>query len=152
MFTRTASDRDLDAVRALLVETWHATYDAIYGRDRVIAITDDWHSIEALRARLKQPHSEFVVADDGAAIGGMAFASVVEVPADRLVASLGPSLVVTALTRDRALVDALVRSPDVDRLNVGPIPTSHVEWDQPHEGNLFELLYERRAIQRADSW
>ena len=78
MFTRTASDRDLDAVRALLVETWHATYDAIYGRDRVTAITDDWHSIEALRARLKQPHSEFIVADDGAAIGGMAFASAVE--------------------------------------------------------------------------
>ena len=37
---RTASERDLDAMRALLVETWHATYDAIYGVDRVTAITD----------------------------------------------------------------------------------------------------------------
>ena len=29
----------------LLVETWHATYDAIYGAERVTEITDDWHSM-----------------------------------------------------------------------------------------------------------
>ncbi|TIV74013.1 MAG: GNAT family N-acetyltransferase, partial [Mesorhizobium sp.] len=51
MFVRTASERDLVAVRALLVETWHATYDAIYGAERVTAITDDWHSIASLKAR-----------------------------------------------------------------------------------------------------
>ena len=28
MFVRSASERDLAAVRELLVETWHATYDA----------------------------------------------------------------------------------------------------------------------------
>lgn len=75
MFVRTASERDLDAVRDLLVETWHATYDGIYGVARVIEITDDWHSIAALRARLTMPRSEFVLADDGEMIGGMAFAS-----------------------------------------------------------------------------
>jgi acyl-CoA reductase-like NAD-dependent aldehyde dehydrogenase len=80
------------------------------------------------------------------------FASVVEVPHAQLAQSLGPSLVVTAITRDRALIDALVRSPHIDRLNLGPVPTSRVEWDQPHEGNLFEFLYERRAIQRAEGW
>ena len=78
MFIRTAGPRDLDAIRALLVETWHDTYDAIYGRERVAAITDDWHSMAALRARLEKPHSEFVVADDGEAIAGMAFASTVD--------------------------------------------------------------------------
>lgn len=72
---RTAGERDLQAVRALLVETWHATYDAIYGADRVTAMTDAWHSIDALRARLAQPRSEFVVADDGAEIAGVAFAA-----------------------------------------------------------------------------
>jgi hypothetical protein len=36
----------------------------------------------------------------------------------------------------------------VDRLNIGPLPTTHIAWDQPHEGNLFEHLYGRRAIQR----
>ncbi|MER8727820.1 GNAT family N-acetyltransferase [Mesorhizobium sp. M0136] len=75
MFVRTASERDLAAVRALLVETWHATYDAIYGAARVTEITDEWHSIAALKARLTRPNSEFLVADDGKSIGGMAFAA-----------------------------------------------------------------------------
>jgi len=75
MFVRTASERDLAAVRALLVETWHATYDAIYGAERVREITDDWHSIASLKARLTRPNSEFLVADDGKRIGGMAFAA-----------------------------------------------------------------------------
>ncbi|MCR9246908.1 MAG: aldehyde dehydrogenase family protein [bacterium] len=80
------------------------------------------------------------------------FTSVVQVPADRLVEDMGPSLVVTAITRDSDLLAELQRSHHVDRLNLGPVPTSHVEWDQPHEGNLFEFLYERRAIQRAEGW
>ncbi len=50
MFVRTASERDLVAIRALLVETWHATYDAIYGAAKVTEITDEWHSIASLRA------------------------------------------------------------------------------------------------------
>ncbi|RUW65366.1 GNAT family N-acetyltransferase, partial [Mesorhizobium sp. M4B.F.Ca.ET.089.01.1.1] len=75
MFVRTASERDLVAIRALLVETWHATYDAIYGVERVTAITDDWHSIASLKARLTRPNSEFLVADDGKRLGGMAFAA-----------------------------------------------------------------------------
>jgi hypothetical protein len=37
----------------------------------------------------------------------------------------------------------------VDRLNLGPISTMQVSWDQPHEGNLFEHLYSRRAFQKA---
>jgi hypothetical protein len=38
-------------------------------------------------------------------------------------------------------------SPHIDRLNVGPIPTHQLSWDQPHEGNLFEHLYRQRAFQ-----
>jgi len=75
MFVRTAGERDLKAVRDLLVETWHATYDAIYGAQRVTEITDDWHSLAALKRRLEQPNAEFLVADDGKRIGGMAFAA-----------------------------------------------------------------------------
>ncbi len=80
------------------------------------------------------------------------FASVVNVPQNQLIETLGPSLVVTAITRDPELVQRLVSSPNVDRLNVGPVPTNHVSWDQPHEGNLFEHLYARRAFQRAASF
>ena len=76
MFVRTASERDLQAVRALLVETWHATYDHIYGAERVTAITDDWHSIASLKRQLDRPNAEFLVADDGTQLGGMAFAAV----------------------------------------------------------------------------
>lgn len=78
MFVRTAGERDLGAIRTLLVETWHATYDQIYGKDRVIEITDEWHSIEALKPRLTRPNSEFLVADDGKRIGGVAFAEAVD--------------------------------------------------------------------------
>jgi ribosomal protein S18 acetylase RimI-like enzyme len=78
VFIRTAGERDLDEIRTLLVETWHDTYDGIYGRERVTAITDDWHSIPSLKERLEKPHSEFVVADDGSEICGMAFASTLD--------------------------------------------------------------------------
>ena len=76
------------------------------------------------------------------------FASVVEVPADELPHVLGPSLVVTCISYDPAFRARFVASPHVDRLNFGPLSTTQIGWDQPHEGNLFEHLYARRAIQR----
>lgn len=75
MYVRTACEKDLAAVRELLVEAWHATYDAIYGAERVGEITDEWHALPSLRANLARPESEFILADDGAAIAGMAFAA-----------------------------------------------------------------------------
>ncbi|MBB6466634.1 GNAT family N-acetyltransferase [Aminobacter carboxidus] len=75
MFVRTASERDLETIKALLAETWHATYDAIYGVERVDEITAEWHSLASLKARLTRPNSEFLVADDGKKIAGMAFAA-----------------------------------------------------------------------------
>ena len=77
------------------------------------------------------------------------FASVVEVRQDEIPGALGPSLVVTAITEDAALIRRLAQSPLVGRLNVGPVPTNFVRWDQPHEGNLFEHLYARRAFHKA---
>lgn len=77
------------------------------------------------------------------------FAAVVDVPQDQVVAQLSPSLVVTAITKDPNFIQTLVNSPHIDRLNVGPLATNQVSWDQPHEGNLFEHLYGRRAFQHA---
>lgn len=77
------------------------------------------------------------------------FASVVTAAPEMIPEVLDPSLVVTAITSDSRLINKLVNSPNVDRLNVGAVPTSVVSWDQPHEGNLFEHLYARRAFQRA---
>ena len=78
------------------------------------------------------------------------FASVVEVPADSMPAVLGPTLAVTVLTRDEALRRRILASPLLQRLNLGALPTWQVSWDQPHEGNLFEHLYVRRALQGLD--
>lgn len=80
------------------------------------------------------------------------FVSVVDLSADEMATApdpLGPTLVVSALTRDQALIDRLLGSDLIGRLNLGPIQTNAIVWDQPHEGNLFEHLYARRAFQRA---
>ena len=76
------------------------------------------------------------------------FASVVQVKESDLPGCLGPSLVVTCISNDPAFRARFVSSPLVDRLNFGPLSTTQIGWDQPHEGNLFEHLYARRAIQR----
>jgi acyl-CoA reductase-like NAD-dependent aldehyde dehydrogenase len=76
------------------------------------------------------------------------FASVVEVPKEELVDTLGPSLVVTALTEEPEIEQDLLARSDIGRLNLGPIPTTVVQWDQPHEGNLFFHLFQQRAFQR----
>lgn len=75
------------------------------------------------------------------------FVTVVEVPSDELVRRMGSTLVVTAVTRDPELQQELMTAPNVERLNLGPIATCTVAWDQPHEGNLFEHLYRQRALQ-----
>jgi ribosomal protein S18 acetylase RimI-like enzyme len=74
-FIRSAGEADLAAVSALLGRSWHATYDPIYGAGKVAELTASWHSVPALKVRLERPDSEFVVADDGRRIGGMAYAA-----------------------------------------------------------------------------
>jgi len=77
------------------------------------------------------------------------FASVLQVAQDEIASLLGPTLVVTAITKDPKLIQRLVASSYIDRLNIGALPTNKVSWDQPHEGNLFDHLYARRAFQQA---
>jgi hypothetical protein len=74
------------------------------------------------------------------------FASVTEMPQSEMLSSIGPSLVVSAFTKDGTWVEELLECPTIDRLNLGAWPTNRVKWDQPHEGNLFEFLYKRRSI------
>ena len=71
---RDAEAADLPAVRALLVETWHATYDGIYGWQRVAEITNAWHSLENLAAQLGRDQGSFLVALMGDEIVGTASA------------------------------------------------------------------------------
>ncbi len=78
------------------------------------------------------------------------FASVIECPQSEMLDQIGPSLVVTAVTRDVSWINQLFDCPTIDRLNVGNVPTNRIKWDQPHEGNLFEFLYTRRSFQIAE--
>jgi len=68
LIIRDAEAADLPAVRALLVETWHATYDGIYGWQRVAEITNAWHSLENLTAQLGRESGAFLVALVGSEI------------------------------------------------------------------------------------
>jgi acyl-CoA reductase-like NAD-dependent aldehyde dehydrogenase len=75
------------------------------------------------------------------------FAAVVECPQDEIADAVGQTLVGTLLTKDKRLIREVMASGHIDRLNVGPIPTYQLSWDQPHEGNLFQHLYRQRAFQ-----
>jgi acyl-CoA reductase-like NAD-dependent aldehyde dehydrogenase len=74
------------------------------------------------------------------------YASVIECPADEMAEAIGPTLAASAITQDEELIHSLMRSRLVDRLNIGPVETWRLSWDQPHEGNLFEHLYRQRAL------
>jgi ribosomal protein S18 acetylase RimI-like enzyme len=74
-YVRSATDGDLKAIQFLLREAWHAAYDRIHGPEKVAIITADWHSLENLRVSLKRPWSEFLVADTGEALVGVAYAT-----------------------------------------------------------------------------
>ena len=76
------------------------------------------------------------------------YASVVETPQSEMLKQIGPSLVVTAITKDPEFTSQLLDSSLIERLNLGPVPTMKISWDQPHEGNMFEFLYKRRSIER----
>lgn len=67
---RPATLDDLPAISALLGATWHATYDGIYGVDRVADLTSRWHSVDSLAKGLDRPGNQFLVAVDGARIVG----------------------------------------------------------------------------------
>ena len=88
MFVRTASERDLPAVSRLIGEVMHDTFDGLYGATMVESIVTALYSRQSLRQLMSLPRSEFLVADDGEAIAGAAFAAA-EAEEGRVVDILG---------------------------------------------------------------
>jgi len=78
------------------------------------------------------------------------FVTVVECPEARMLDEIGPTLVCTAITCDPRFRRSLVDAVQIDRLNLGPVPTTRLNWLQPHEGNLVDFLFRARAFQSAD--
>ncbi|HEX6987387.1 MAG TPA: aldehyde dehydrogenase family protein [Planctomycetaceae bacterium] len=75
------------------------------------------------------------------------FVAVVDCPQDQMLAKIGPTLVCTAITDDEAFRSQLLDATHIDRLNLGPVRTTALNWLQPHEGNIVEFLYRARAVQ-----
>jgi acyl-CoA reductase-like NAD-dependent aldehyde dehydrogenase len=78
------------------------------------------------------------------------FVTVVECPESRMIEAIGPTLVCTAITCKPEFRRQLLDAVHVDRLNFGPVPTTRLNWMQPHEGNIVEFLFRARAFQTAD--
>ena len=78
------------------------------------------------------------------------FVTVVQCPQQDMLKKIGPTLVGTGITRDSAWSRQLSDAVHIDRLNLGPIPTSKLNWLQPHEGNLIDFLFRSRAYQLSD--
>jgi acyl-CoA reductase-like NAD-dependent aldehyde dehydrogenase len=77
------------------------------------------------------------------------FATVVECPEAKMIETIGPTLVCSAITCRPELRRALLDATHIDRLNLGPVPTVQLNWLQPHEGNIVEFLFRARAYQSA---
>ena len=77
------------------------------------------------------------------------YASVVTCPQGEMLQKIGYTLACSAITKDPAFIGQLEAFPEIDRLNIGPVSTMKISWDQPHEGNMFEFLWKRRSIERA---
>jgi acyl-CoA reductase-like NAD-dependent aldehyde dehydrogenase len=77
------------------------------------------------------------------------FAAVVECPEARMIDAIGPTLVCSAITNDASFRRRLVDAVNIDRLNLGPVPTIQLNWLQPHEGNIVDFLFRARAFQTA---
>lgn len=75
------------------------------------------------------------------------FVTVVKCPQEKMLESIGPTLVCTAITNDKKFQRALTDATHIDRLNIGAIPTIKLDWLQPHEGNIVEFLFRARAYQ-----
>jgi hypothetical protein len=75
------------------------------------------------------------------------FVTVVKCPQEKMLDSIGPTLVCSAVTENAKFQRQLIDATHIDRLNLGPLPTIQLNWLQPHEGNIVDFLFRARAFQ-----
>jgi acyl-CoA reductase-like NAD-dependent aldehyde dehydrogenase len=78
------------------------------------------------------------------------FTTVVQCPQEKMLESIGPTLVCSAITEEKKFQREFVDAVHIDRLNIGPIPTIKLNWLQPHEGSIVDFLFRARAFQHTD--
>ncbi|MBI3411139.1 MAG: aldehyde dehydrogenase [Planctomycetes bacterium] len=75
------------------------------------------------------------------------FCTVVQCPQNKMLESIGPTLVCSAITEDPKFQRDLIEATHIDRLNIGPLKTIALNWLQPHEGSIVDFLFRARAFQ-----
>jgi acyl-CoA reductase-like NAD-dependent aldehyde dehydrogenase len=78
------------------------------------------------------------------------FVSVVQCAQDQMLPKIASTLVCSAITHEKQWQRELLDATQIDRLNIGPIPTTKLDWLQPHEGNIVEFLFRPRAFQTVE--
>jgi acyl-CoA reductase-like NAD-dependent aldehyde dehydrogenase len=74
------------------------------------------------------------------------YAAVVECPQAEVLKRIGYTLAASILSNDHGFIAEAMACANIERLNIGALPTNRLTWDQPHEGNLFTHLYKQRAL------
>src|SRR5213594_2634977 len=75
------------------------------------------------------------------------YVTVVQCSQAEMIEKIGQTLVCSAITNDKKWERQLINATNIDRLNIGPIPTIQLNWLQPHEGNIVDFLFRARAFQ-----
>src|SRR5947208_8015133 len=75
------------------------------------------------------------------------YVTVVQCWQAEMIEKIGQTLVCSAITNDKKWERQLIDATNIDRLNIGPIPTIQLNWLQPHEGNIVDFLFRARAFQ-----
>jgi acyl-CoA reductase-like NAD-dependent aldehyde dehydrogenase len=122
-------------------------------------VTDVTATMRDTSRLLKQGKADYLLptvvhsASPEAAIAGkeymFPFVTVVECPEAKMLEAIGPTLVCSAITCSDSFRRRLLDAVHIDRLNLGPVPTTQLNWRQPHEGNIVEFLFRARAFQTA---
>ena len=60
------------------------------------------------------------------------YASVVQVPQRAMLKQIGYTLAATVITKDPEFIKQVMAYPHIERLNIGPVSTMKISWDQPH--------------------
>src|SRR6185436_18328722 len=110
-------------------------------------VTDVTAALRGTPRLLKQGKADYLLptvvhsASPEAAIAGkeymFPFVTVVECPEAKMLEAIGPTLVCSAITEKPELRRQLIDAVHIDRLNLGPVPTTQLNWLQPHEGNII---------------
>lgn len=117
-FVRTASAKDLPSIHRLLVAAYESTYVPLHGAEKVAELNASWNAPELLASLLADTAGEFLVADNGREIGGVAYAS----PSRKLAKTAG-------------LVKLYVH-PERKRQGIGQALRAEIETCFPHAERL----------------